>query len=167
MKIAAKYEVNGQINGSHTPNYFNPFGFLNKIRVYNPQNDSFDVYSTVIHELAHSAHFSANKQKYRNTESKVKESWARGVEWSLTKMIYPDYYTIALLPDYTLVVMDLIDIDGEYGYEDDLNENTSGYTIKELENSQGKTWNEWKTNIINDHDNNTEQHVESTFNYWN
>jgi hypothetical protein len=167
MKIAAKYEPNSSINASHTSNYFNPFGVFNKIRVYNPQNDSFDVYGTVIHELAHSSHFSANKVKFRNTDTKVIESWAKGVQWSLTKMVYPDYYTGQYLPNYRLVVRDLIDNDNKYGYSGLLYENTKDYTIKQIENSLGKTWNEWKTNIINDHDNNTEQYVESTFNYWN
>lgn len=167
MKIAAKYEPNSDINGSHTPNYFNPFGFFNKIRIYNPQNDSFKVYGTIIHELAHSAHFTANKSKFRDTEKKVVESWARGVEWVLTKMVYPNYYAPEIRPKYTLVVRDLIDNDEKYGdtpYSGDL---SSGYTIKQIENSLGKNWEEWKNNIINDHNNNTEQYVQNTFNYWN
>ena len=76
-------------------------------------------------------------------------------------------FTGQYLPNYTLVVRDLIDNDNKYGYSGLLFENTKDYTIKQIENSLGKTWNEWKTNIINDHDNNTEQYVESTFNYWN
>ena len=38
------------------------------------------------------------------------ESWARGVEWELTRMIYPDYLgRERRTNDYTLVVADLID----------------------------------------------------------
>lgn len=167
MKIAAKYEVNGEINGVHHSHYMNPFGLFNNIHIYNPQNRSYDVYGTVIHELAHSAHFTMDKSKYRDTEDKVKESWARGVQWVLTKMVYPDYYAGQYLPKYTLVVRDLIDNDGKYGYSGLLNENTQGYSIKQIENSLGENWDEWKNNIINNNNNTTEQYVQDTFNYWN
>lgn len=167
MKIAAKYESGDGVNGQHTPNYFNPFGLFNKIRIYNPQNKSYDVYGTIVHELAHSAHFSANKPKFRDTDKKVVESWARGVEWVLTKTVYPDYYAPELRPKYTLVVRDLIDNNGKFGDTPYTGELASGYTIQQIENSLGKSWIEWKTNIINNHENNTEQHVESIFNYWN
>lgn len=63
-------------------------------------------------------------------------------------------------------------IDDNVSYEDafpenPIGDNTTGYTIKQIENSLGKTWNEWKTNIINDHENTTEQYVQETFNFWN
>ena len=44
-----------------------------------------------------------------------------------------------------------------------------GYNIVEIENALigPTTWNEQKTNIINNYNNGTEQYVETLFNHWN
>lgn len=167
MKIAAKYEPNGQINGIHYSLVLNPFGFFNNIKIFNPHFQSWRIYATTIHELTHSAHFTANKLKFILTHDKVKESWARGVQGVLTRMVYPNYLEPEIRPEYTLVVRDLIDNNYKYGDTEVTGDLTSGYTIKELEISLAKTWLDWRINIINDHTNNSEQHVQDTFIFWN
>jgi hypothetical protein len=167
MKIAAKYEPNSSSNGTHHSLVLNPFGLFNNIKIYNPQNLSYQIYASTIHELTHSAHFTANKLKFILTNDKVKESWARGVQGVLTRMTYPNYLEPEIRPEYTLVVRDLIDNNYRYGDTEVTGDLTSGYTIKQLENSLGTTWNQWRINIINDHTNNSEQHVQDTFNFWN
>lgn len=167
MKIAAKYEPNSSVNGVHYSLILNPFGFLNNIKIFNPQYESWRIYATTIHELTHSAHFTANKLKFILTNDKVKESWARGVQGVLTRITFPNYLEPEIRPEYTLVVRDLIDNNYRYGDTEVTGDLTSGYTIKQLENSLGTTWNQWRINIINDHTNNSEQHVQDTFNFWN
>ena len=81
--------------------------------------------------------------------------------------VYPNYLEPEIRPEYTLVVRDLIDNNYRYGDTDLTGDLTSGYTIKQLENSLGTTWNQWRINIINDHTNNSEQHVQNTFDFWN
>ena len=75
---------------------------------------------------------------------KVKESWARGVEWELTRMIYPssEYKGREFnRGDYTLVVADMIDGSAtsstriNKGYID-ANDQVSGYTIKQIEDQK-------------------------------
>ncbi len=44
-----------------------------------------------------------------------------------------------------------------------------GYTRVHIQNvimNNPTTWNEWKNNIINNYNNETEQHVETLFNHW-
>ena len=59
--------------------------------IYNPNNSSSQIYATTIHELAHASHWELRRGEWNdnNLETKVKESWARGVEWELTRMVYP------------------------------------------------------------------------------
>jgi hypothetical protein len=101
-----------------------------------------------------------DKKAFRNSSTIVAESWASGVEWELTRMIYsnyePDYFS-----DYTGVVEDMID--GISGYDQ-----VSGYTIRQLEDAvrERETWGDWKTNIKHKYNNATEDNLESLFNYW-
>jgi hypothetical protein len=95
---------------------------------------------------------------------KVAESWARGVQWELTRMVYPptimvDYPIYTNI--YTGVVQDMID--GISG-----NDQVTGYTIRQIEDAlPGQlTWNAWKTNIKNLYNNATENNLDALFNYW-
>ena len=62
-----------------------------QIKIYTYQREAESTYSTVIHELAHASHWNMNKSKDDDSGSKIKESWAAGVEWCLTRLIYPNY----------------------------------------------------------------------------
>ncbi len=57
-------------------------------RVY----DTDELFSTTIHELAHTAHVLSmnNVLDYANVSALVQESWAVGVEWLITRMEYQE-----------------------------------------------------------------------------
>jgi len=162
MKIRAHFEQNNDINGSHQKD-FRIFGVFARIRIYNPQNSSSSIYATTIHELAHASHWELRKNNWNfgNTHTKVKESWARGVEWELTRMKYPSSkykgrFWNTKSKDYTLVVADLIDNDFNSTNEAtnrgfiDSRDQVSGFTISQLEYSikNVQSWNDWRDRLI-------------------
>ena len=87
MRIGAKYEPRGDADGRHNPARRWFITGAAWIKIYNPIGDSRRTYATTIHELAHASHWQMNKGIWfdDNFDSKVKESWARGVEWVLTE----------------------------------------------------------------------------------
>jgi hypothetical protein len=98
-----------------------------------------------------------DRSDFNGTKTKVKESWARGVQWELSKTSYLNYLgRERSTGDYTLVVSDMIDDDFEtplpntnQGYYRDPRDQVSGYTIKQIEDAlKGqKTWNNWRDNM--------------------
>ena len=175
VKINAKYETNDKLNGQHCKDC-RWFGILSRIYIYNPQNNTSDIYATTIHELAHASHWELRRGKWNdnNLSKKVKESWATGVQWELTRVVYPKYKGrrwSTRLKDYTLVVTDMIDEYFESGQEAtnfgyiDTRDQVSGYTIEQIEDVLRDTssWNEWKDNIKNRYDNDTEDNLEQIF----
>jgi hypothetical protein len=168
MKIAAIDEFPDGSNGD-TSFWRGLGGILPTIRIYK-RNNCDEYYGTTIHELAHSSHWKMEWWTFQTVDDKVKESWARGVQWELSRMVYPNYERDGEnLPNYTLVVRDLIDSDGRYGKRFIAGEYTSGYTISQIENSlkYQKTWNDWKNKIKNDYENTTENNLDKVFDYWN
>jgi len=84
-------------------------------------------------------------------------------------MVYPSYNKDYInMPKYTLVVRDLIDNDNYFEKTGNYGEFTSGYTIKQIENSlkNVKTWQEWRNKIKQDYENPTENNLDTVFNYW-
>lgn len=181
MKIAAIYENNDDKNGSHKEER-RFLGIGNHIKIYNPSNPSDDIYATTIHELAHASHW--NMYRYGDTfddsETIVKESWARGVERVLTRMVYSTYSPWYSRLDYSGVVQDMLDgnktttsyyhsrfdVRSTKSYSDQV----SGYTIRQIEDAlRGKkTWNAWRDNIKNKYTTNgTRNNLDATFSYWN
>ncbi|MCP4458814.1 MAG: hypothetical protein GY816_12445 [Cytophagales bacterium] len=75
-------------------------------------------------------------------------------------------------PDYTQVVVDLIDgpssKNHNRGSEVLSEDNVTGYTIRQIEDAlQGQTtWNGWRNKIKNKYDNETENNLDALFNYW-
>ena len=159
LKIRAYNESNNDINGSHCPSC-RFLGIGSAIKMYNPQRNSRDIYGTVIHELAHASHWSMDRSSYRNSSTIVAESWARGVQWELTRMIYSDYVT-PYFTNYTGVVQDMID--GISGYDQ-----VSGYNIRQIEDALNgqSSWVGWRNNIKNRYNNGTENNLEALFNHW-
>ena len=117
-------------------------------------------------------------------KSIVRESWARGVQWELSRMIYPNYKAYYTRLRYTGVIEDLIDgfktrnsslfwddsqtppwTQSSMSYQD----NTEGYTIRQLEDAleNQQTWQQWENNIINTINNGTSNNVQNAFNFWN
>ena len=164
MKISAmnKSSDESSLNGDY--NYWLNFiseGRHPNIRIFR-RNYSAEYYGTVIHELTHSAHFKmAPFLGFANIDDNVKESWARGVQWDLSRMVYANY-SIEYHGDYTGIVQDLIDNDNSYA------DYTTGYTIKQIENSVkgSKTWQEWRDKLKNNYENTTENKLDIIFNYW-
>lgn len=136
-------------------------GILPNIRIYQRDNCQ-DYYGTTIHELAHSSHWKMAWWTFQTVDERVAESWARGVQWELTRMVYPNYGNI-YFGTYTGVVEDMIDSDNSFG------DNVSGYTIRQIENSlmYQKNWDDWRNKIINDYDNPTENNLPALFTRWN
>ncbi|MDC3403066.1 hypothetical protein OAX38_02620 [Flavobacteriaceae bacterium] len=159
MKIRAINELNNESNGSHCASC-RFLGLGSAIKIYNPQSNSREIYGTVIHELAHASHWSMDRSSYRNSSSIVAESWARGVQWELTRMIYsgyvPSYFT-----NYTGVVQDMIDGISDY-------DQVSGYNIRQIEDALNgqSSWTGWRNNIKNRYNNGTENNLEALCNHW-
>jgi hypothetical protein len=174
MKIAAFDEENEEKNGHHAAGK-RVFGIGNQIKIWH--NDFFchNYYATLIHELAHASHWEHYRTEYNNCDDIITESWARGVQWALTRTIWKDYVPAYGRKkqgnsndkpewyNYTGVVQDLIDNDFSS------NDGVTGYSIKEIENTleDTKTWNEWKDNIKNKYNNGTENNLDALFDYWN
>lgn len=158
MTIRAHFEDNDDKHGVHSP--VSIAGIFARIRIYNPNRTSPQIYATTIHELAHASHSELISFVWNKPETKVSESWARGVQWSLTRMKYAGYRP-PYFGDYTGVVEDMID--GISGYDQ-----VENYTIKEIEDAlRGtKTWNEWRDKIKNKYNNDTEDNLDALFNFW-
>ncbi len=184
MKIAAMNESNDDINGQHAA-WKRVLGILNWIKIWNPQHDDDDIYGTVIHELAHASHWDMGHGDFNDTETIVKESWARGVQRVLTRMVYSSYNPSYARVNYTGIVIDMIDGFGtkgtsswwdndkdDWGYPasyKSYNDQVSGYTLKQIEDAlKGqKNWSGWKDNIKNKYTNGTENNLDAAFTYWN
>ena len=159
MKISAIDKSKG-INGDHS--FWRGLGgVLPTIRIYE-RDFCQEYYGTTIHELAHSSHWKMAWWTFQTVDERVAESWARGVQWELTRMVYPNYRN-SYFGSYTGVVEDMIDNDNSFG------DNVSGYTIREIENSlmYQKNWDDWRNKIINDHTNPTENNLSALFTRWN
>ena len=179
MKIAANFERNDDELGLHSS--WRRFYDMPVINIWNPLTRTTDqIYSTTIHELAHASHWGMDRSDYNDTERKVKESWARGVQWSLTTQTYPNYRGGGeIRPNYTEVVLDMIDarapldgsgnpIDQNTGSEVLTQDDVEGYTIRQIEDAINgqKTWNGWRDNIINRYNNATEGNLPTLFAHW-
>lgn len=69
-----------------------------------------------------------------------------------------------LFGNYTGVVEDLVDgISGPESYDQ-----VEEYSMHQIEQAlkNAKKWDEWKNNIKNKYDNETESHLDNLFNYW-
>lgn len=145
MKIRA-YDQSGR--AFHNKNR-RVFGVFSWIHLYRYENNSFvdseQIYNTAIHELAHASHWELRKGKWNSgTNSKVKESWALGVAWFITKMKYPNHNDFANTSFnwmkttgegvYTPYFIDLFDNNNQ-GKSNNLLpfDNVSGYSFPKME----------------------------------
>jgi len=171
MHIRCYNESNDNANGNHKEER-RFLGLGSQIKIYNPQNTMQSIYATTIHELAHASHWNMwrNGHDFDNSDKIVKESWAKGVEWELTRMVWPTYSawygrkkggSVDPYFYYTGVVEDMID--GISGYDQ-----VNGYTIGEVEDAlrSKKTWNEWRDNIKNSYNNGTKSNLDNLFDHW-
>lgn len=178
MKLKAIYQNNSDNGNFKSARRF--LGLGSAIKVWNPTRRTDEIYATVIHELAHAAHWrmivkepGTNRYRdYHYAEDKMVESWATGVQWYLTKTVYPVYLGKSPFKVYTNVVMDMIDgseNDTNYrGISSQTNDKVSGYTISQIESALigCNTWDKWKNNIKSKYNNATKQHLDELFAAW-
>lgn len=172
LRIGAFTQTKDDKLGTHS-NVWRAFGISTPIKIYAYARESQQIYATTIHELVHASHWNIDRSVFNDTDTKVKESWARGVQWVLTRMKYPNYLgRERSTGDYTLVVSDMIDNDfittaprTNRGFYRDFNDQVSGYTIKQIEDALvgQKSWNDWRDKIISKHYNTTEENLTRLF----
>lgn len=171
MKISVWNEGNDDANGSHCKDC-RFLGISSRIRIWKNTSKSSEIYATTLHELAHASHWELRKNNWLATEDRIIESWARGVQWALGRLRYPNYRGgSTILPLYTQIVVDMIDGSADYtnnGSSIFSKDNVTGYTIKNIEDVLSNTtnWNDWHNNIKNSYENNTENNLQTLFNHW-
>ena len=141
------------------------------IKIHSKWRTPVLLYSTTIHEMAHASHWKMSTSSYNFGHVKVSESWARGVEWALTRMVYPNYrgrdYTED--SDYTAVVADMIDNSSSDNTNDGLNiaegDSVENYTIRQIEDALDNeySWEGWRKDIYNQTNNSTKSHLHDLF----
>ena len=184
LKIRAFNESNDDVNGIHCAGC-RFLGLGSAIKMYNPQRNSRDIYGTIIHEMAHASHWCMDSWHYSNADTIVVESWARGVQWELTRMVHTSYQPGYARLNYTGIVQDMIDgfgIKATSTWYDYSTENwgsppifmsyldqVEGYTIRQIEDALigERYWDNWEINIKNKYNNGTENNLDATFSYWN
>ncbi|MBZ0099537.1 MAG: hypothetical protein K8F30_10650, partial [Taibaiella sp.] len=170
LKIAAHTGTGGSL-GVCAP-WKRVLGLGNFIKIYDASRNISAIHGTTIHELGHAAHWKicSPKSNYNNSDDIVAESWARGVQWWLTRKYFggyqPSYWTGA----YTGIVEDMIDGTGTLapGAPTGLADHVSGYSITEIEQGvkNQKTWHNWRDNMLNSYSNPTEGHLSNMYNAW-
>lgn len=178
MKLKAHNKSDGDNGNFNSARRF--LGLGSAIKLYNPERATEELYATTIHELAHAAHWrmivkepGTNRLRdYHNAEDKMVESWAAGVQWYLTKMVYPTYEGKEPFGPYRNVVMDMIDgpenDENFCGISSQTHDKVSGYLITQIEAALPgcNTWDKWKNNIKKMYDNATEQYLDELFATW-
>lgn len=172
LKVSVWDEPNPDANGSHCKDC-RFLGISSRLRIWNNGRSCMHIYATTIHEIAHASHWELRRNNWNNnsTSRKVKETWARGVQWAIGRLRYPGYRGGATIrPDYTQLVVDMIDgpTDVNEGSENLFQDNVTGYTIRQIEDvlSTTSNWADWETNLRNRYNNPTEQNLGALFDHW-
>jgi hypothetical protein len=146
LKIAA-YDKPGNVQGRNIGNWslfgINPNIFIYRFKSGGEEFDSDEIFSSTIHEIAHSTHaqvMNAGLIQFAQVDRLIAESWAVGVEWFITQMEYrergiPDHSSetykvfasfpihygfqswnkdFHLIPNYTPLFIDLVDNFNQY-----------------------------------------------------
>ena len=99
------------------------FGAIPRLVIGNLGRTADQIYGTTIHEITHSSHWELRREEWNNnnTEQRLKESWAQGVEWLFTTRRYRGYNSAYVFqsdyqwrtpvenPVYTSLMVDLND----------------------------------------------------------
>ncbi|WP_053405038.1 hypothetical protein [Persicobacter sp. CCB-QB2] len=123
-------------------------GFSDRIRIFRNINgsrrNSEEIYNVTLHELAHASHWELRKGNWSSTEGKLKESWALGAAWALTRLRYPNHDQWENVSfewmrnegegNYTPLIIDLID-NVNQGATNTARpfDRVTGYSIREIE----------------------------------
>lgn len=168
ISIKAKNSCCGGLHGA----WKRYIPFLPRLTIERRNDLHQRIYGTTIHEIAHASHWGMNgAYDFFMTNTNVKETWARGVQWELTRMFYPNYGGGGIwLPDYTPLVIDLIDPRDEEPIANDGDEidGVEGYSIRQIEDAlrDQRTGIQWQNNLILMFNNNTEQNVPQLYQRW-
>lgn len=145
------------------------------------------IYKTTIYELAISSLW-ADNSLFDSIDDIVKTSYAKGIEWALTKEEYPSDYTPSYHRClYTGVVQDLVDnpvsplkecsyyfkLNGSGVWEEysgylTYNDYTSGISLLDIESAarDNYTWNSFKIELKSIYVS-QQNNIDQTFQYWN
>lgn len=177
------YNKNGDVYGSHA---VVPW-LANWMEIYLKEGGNYrrsdELYATTIHELAHSAHYAHFWTRHtwvpRDFEwtnyvgSDIKETFARGVQWWLTRQRYTGYSVPFYSGNYKGNIEDLVDADGLYALSTTGGENVRGFTVAEIEQSAKKSFNlnELRDRLKSDYPSNgtrvyTVTDMDDLFTYW-
>lgn len=165
LKIRADYKNNkGNINGDFS-HHLHLLRFTSAIRIYNSQRSPKHIYATTIHELAHASHWNMDNSVFWRTDTKLSESWASGVQWLLTKMVYNGYDRPSYHSFYTAYFRDLIDPKDKYNFQYD---QVEGYTPRQLEDALNREskWGNITGKIKRMYNNPTENEIYKVFDRW-
>ena len=187
MRIRASRSQDAGSGGSHA-GVRRVWGLGDGIYIYTYGRSSSQTYATTIHELAHASHWNFQRINHNVSKLILAESWARGVQWELTRMVYTNYVPQYSTLGYTGFVQDLIDRAGitkstnlyydkaegktlrrPPGFKN-YTDNVSGFTIRQLEDAlKGiNTFNGWRNQIKSINPNNpTKENIDETYNFWN
>ena len=193
VKISASQTARQHKKPDHAAPYARTGGIFPSVYIRRWDRSAERIYGITCHELAHLAHWDMDRSAYRklfnNSGAKsllaVGESWARGVEWQFAGERYRNrfgnsnykykynyqYQTIKEKPIYTSIVVDMIDDENQritnrsIAYPLD---RVSGYTIQQIEAGlRGATsWNGWRDNMRNKHNNSTKNFLSELFGNW-
>jgi hypothetical protein len=154
------YDKLGEDKAADFAKWRNWFTFPH-IRIYKGQNSDASttaIYATTIHELAHCAHWqkivnakgSNRISDFINAETKLKESWARGVQREFTTRFISSTYRPSYHGDYTAIVHSLLPL---------------GYSLRQLEDAliSASTMDEWKNNIKSKYENSNKSQLDNIF----
>jgi hypothetical protein len=161
-----------------------------EIKIYRKSADgkeriSREIYTTTIHELAHSSHWDIDKGVFRRADDIVVESWAVGVANVFATDVYGtdgfnwNNYTFATINGdfegvYSPLVIDLIDnINQRATHSNSTNypiDRVTGFSLGQIENALKKkeTLSEWRDNLKSLYNISTDENIDELFeNYIN
>lgn len=161
VKISVYNKPNENSNGSHCADC-KFLGIMSRLYVWNNGGDAQTIYGTSIHELAHASHWELGPYLWPPTEDRLKETWARGVQWGIGNIRYPGYRP-PYFGEYTGLIEDLVDPANASGYDQ-----VGGYTLLQIERVLGAclTYNDLEGELRNRYGNNTENNLPALFTFW-
>lgn len=128
------------------------------------------IFSTTIHELTHAVHYNElGVTQYQQRPSILKESLTTGVEWYLSKKLYPGVLQyLGYNNVYTGIIKDLIDDDGYTTHHLPVSETITNHDIVNLEQVfiNATTWEEAQYNTGLFTPRKDIEAMDMLFNYW-
>lgn len=167
----------GESSGEYS---YSPLTERIAVRTY--ERNSRSIYTTTIHEIAHSSHYwnmsthewdQPQVEEFSNLPTRLKETYTKGIEWYLTGKRYGGNWQPVYLKNYTGLIQDLVDNDNKYasGIYGDF---VSGYTVPQIEATLLKviSWDDLKAKLKKDYPSEasghlyTKESMDALFKYW-